>query len=144
MSDVQEAGYRLYSGWLRKCKPQQLETDAQLCKRCVSFRLGYSVKFQISTFNGTIYFKKKSFPGIYCSLVEFAGRVQYGPDSIRAGVVSYGDTASLDIALSAEPTLNGFRSAVDKIGFLNQGTNTAAGIAMLRTKLFSSHYGTVS
>ena len=57
------------------------------------------------------------------------------------GVVVYGNEAYKEINLNQYDTLEAFNQAVGNIGYLDQSTNTASGIRVARTELFTPANG---
>ena len=72
---------------------------------------------------------------------DFAGRINFGLDSNRIGVVSYANEAQLDVRLNDYGSLAGFRSAVAAIPYKETSTNTAEGIRVMRNQLFKLEAG---
>ncbi len=70
-----------------------------------------------------------------------AANANYGLDSNRMGVVVYGNDAQMAIYLNQYATVAEFAVAVGDIGYLDQSTNTASGIRVLREQLFTETSG---
>ena len=72
-----------------------------------------------------------------------ASQVEYGIDTIRFGVISFGNFASLDIRLDQTSTISVLSDTLDGIRYKDENTNTADGLRLMRTELFNVANGKV-
>jgi len=72
---------------------------------------------------------------------SFANTLTISPDKAQIGVVLFGNDASVAIDLDQYNNANALVNALDDLEYLDENTNTAAGIRMARNELFSTARG---
>ena len=74
---------------------------------------------------------------------ELAFEMEAGQEASqsRVGVATFGNNAAVKIDFNGYTNYGDFANKVDKIPFLNQNTNLAAGLREMRTNIFGDGLG---
>jgi uncharacterized protein YegL len=106
--------------------PADFPEDLKVCRLDIGFVLDGSGSVGTDNWQRTLDFVK-----------DFTSRLNLDPvNGNRFGVVTFGNNAKLNIGLDDYTTMVDMLSAVDRVKYMDENTNTAAGLRVMRTLLF--------